>query len=127
MSNLERALRRKNDRRTKNAAHMLVADTAEALAFAAYEVLMKDDFFYGEWKALNPDLSGEALQKEWVRTRIGWFLEEARATLGKCLASESLDAGQKEQIFEALTLDATLLSNEAVANPTKAVGQVWKN
>ena len=88
--------------------HVMVRETARAIAAAAYELAMKDDRFYRLWKAANPDLEGEALQRKYVQVMWGDFIDEARHTLASMLQQNSCSEHLKMQIADALIKDNML-------------------
>lgn len=97
-------------KRVPNGAHchFLIAETAKKMAQVGYEVLMEQNHFYSNWKALNPELTGVSLETKWVAKHWGWFVEQARATLAESL-TQPIDLVLKKQIYEALILDAQLI------------------
>lgn len=89
-------------------AHYLVKETAEAMARELYDTVMQNDFWYAYWKRQNPGLEGKALEDRFVQRNLARLLPQARATLAKMLA-EPGDSVLKEQIYDALLKDATLV------------------
>lgn len=81
----------------KTHCHWLIAKNAREFAAAFYEQNAIDNAFY---KA-HPE------QKEFVSMHWGKFVESARTILAKMLAGNYPES-MKEQIFEALELDAPL-------------------
>ena len=87
--------------------HRMVAETAKEFARELYGTVMENNFVYAQWRKDHPDLSDKALEDEFVRVNWGKCIEGARATLALMLRGP-LDSPLKEQISEALILDATL-------------------
>ena len=85
-------------------AHELVAKTAEGLAFAVYEELMKDNVWWAAWQAAHPGLEGEDLQRAFVRRTAPGMTRQARATLAKMLSDPQYEP-LHASISEALILD----------------------
>jgi len=83
-------------------AHFQVADTAKALAAAAFEELAKDNARWAELK-----LEGIS-QEDFVQRCWGAFLPQARATLAQML-TRPINEILKEQIADALIKDNTLI------------------
>jgi hypothetical protein len=90
----------------------MVRDTAEAMAHELYDHMMHDNKWFKAWKRQNPGLGAKALEERFVARNLSTLLPQARATLAGMLAS-SLDPDMKEKIYEALTLDATLIRGRA--------------
>lgn len=94
--------------RPSSHAHWMVRDTAVAMAHELYDTMMSDDKWYRMWKFQNPGLTAKALEQAFVDKNLGILLPQARATLAKMLRT-STDTKTQEAIYEALTLDATLV------------------
>lgn len=89
--------------------HFYVAETAKSAALEHYEILMGAmNELYAEWKRQHPGMSAKALQAAYVKRHWGKYVELARATLARILATSS-DERLKETIYEALLLDNTLI------------------
>lgn len=88
--------------------HKLVAKIAREAAGEHYELLMQVNPLFDSWKAQNPGLGPKALEARFVATKWGLYVEFARATLAHMLTRPDIDEGLKEDIMEALVLDATL-------------------
>ena len=101
---MSRDIARKLTKRQKVLAHELVAQTAEDMALAVYEELMKDNVWYSSCKAAHPSLSGEALQRAFARQTAPAMIRQARATLASMLGKPQYEH-LHEQISEALILD----------------------
>lgn len=88
--------------------HKLVAETAKGLANDLYEDLMGHNELYSKWKATHPSLNADGLRRAFVARNWNRLVEPARTTLALMLRGE-IDNAAKEQIYEALVLDATLI------------------
>lgn len=93
-------------------AHWLVRDTALAMAHELYDTMMQDDTWYDLWKKRNPGKNAKALEKAFVDKNLSLLLPQARATLAAMLRS-TMDPNLEAEIYEALTLDATLIRGRA--------------
>lgn len=102
-------------------AHPLIAETAHEMAHALYETLMSDNWWYDRWKEQNPGLSSVQLETLFVRRNVEKLLPQARATLAQMLAT-GISEDLKEQIYEALVMDKTLVAKRA--NPSEVIGRV---
>ncbi len=85
-------------------AHKLVAETAEGLASAAYGVFMVQTPLYDAWKKRHPKLSGEALERAFVKAFAPSYILPARDTLAGMLGNPAY-SHLHEEISEALILD----------------------
>lgn len=85
-------------KRDKRMVHKLIRKTAKEMAGCFYEFAAHDNVFYRYY----PNV-GFFINREWPR-----FILIAKQTLVDCLKSGSLTERDKEDIVEALTLDATL-------------------
>lgn len=90
-------------------AHHLVHETAVAMAHELYDTMMRDDHWFKYWKKENPGLGRAALEEAFVERNISKLLPQARASLARLLTSGGIDELQKEEIYDALLLDATLV------------------
>lgn len=88
-------------------AHFLVAETAEKIAHAQFEQVMKDNKIFNRWKRLCPDLTTEELEKRWVKMAVPGLLEQARHTLADLLSTNLAD-DLKATISDALIKDNSL-------------------
>jgi hypothetical protein len=77
------------------------------MAHNVYDELMKRNDWYAAHKRVHPNLSSKALEKIWVKKNQHKFIAAARHTLAGMLALP-YDSDLKDQIHEALVLDATL-------------------
>ena len=88
--------------------HKMLRKVAQELAGQLYEMLMSDNVLFEEWKKGNPGLSMKALEVRFIAKFWGKCLGEARATLALLLRDQTLPDQVKEDIMEALVLDASL-------------------
>lgn len=100
-------------------AHKLVAETAQGMAREVWDKIMttRGDIF-ARWKAQpdNEGLSTKELEDKFCAKLWPTLLDEARTTLGAMLSNPSIDPLQKEQIYESLCLDSTLLRGRVRAH-----------
>lgn len=101
-------------------AHKLVMSVAVNAAYELYEELMRNNMLYDAWKKQNPGKSEKGLALAFVRKNTPRCLGIARATLARMLADPTISEDWKEQIMEALELDATLMLGRK--NPAEIVG-----
>lgn len=94
--------------RPSSHAHRLVHETAVAMAHELYDTMMQDNAWYRIWKQSNPGLDKKALELRFVEKNLSRLLPQARATLAGMLRTTQ-DENMKEEIYEALVLDATLI------------------
>lgn len=92
-------------------AHKLVAETAEAMAHELYDTMMQDNQWYKLWRKSHPGMGKVALEELFVRKNFGKMIPQARATLTQMMQSYAAKGDQEmaDKIYEALTLDATLI------------------
>jgi hypothetical protein len=93
-------------------AHWLVRNTAVEMAHELYDTMMQDNEWYRTWKKQNPSLDREELETRFVERNLPRLLPQARATLAGMLTT-STDERLKEEIYQALILDATLVKGRA--------------
>src|SRR5215469_6538263 len=89
--------------------HKLVAKVAREIAGNLYETLMASDQLWTEWQRQNPEASRKELERRFIGRNWGRCIEAARTCLALSLRSPNLDEHAKEEISEALILDATLM------------------
>jgi len=104
-------------------AHKLVYQTAVGIAHELYDNLMSVPAFYAEWKRLNPEATAKQLETRFVKRHVGKCLPQARATLTLMLRGPH-DSALKEQIHEALCLDAALVRGRGPSTPIQENGIV---
>lgn len=113
-----RAARRATSNPGLSHCHKKLKEVAIALAGATYEMLMSaDNDSYWQWKKSHPLMNAKQLEREFIRVNWSKHVVPARTTLA-LLLREPLDEKIKEEIVEALTLDATLLRGR---RPTAAM------
>lgn len=105
--------------------HKKIKEVAIGLAGATYEMLMSsDNESYRQWKKSHPLMNAKQLEREFVRVSWSKHIIAARTTLA-LLLREPLDDAIKEEIVEALTLDATLLRGRRPKGSAQAqVGEI---
>jgi hypothetical protein len=101
--------------------HEMIAETAKALAHEVYDALMQDQVSWKAWRGQNPGLGRKALEARFVAKYWGQSIPAARATLAAMLTG-SLPDHLKDQIKDALILDATLISQRR--DPVQAVAAI---
>jgi hypothetical protein len=95
--------------RPTGTAHKLVMETAQSMAAEIFDELMKRDEWWKMWKErYGDDKSQEALQRIFIRQASPKLLAGARAVLANLLTT-TVDPTLKDQIEDALLLDATLV------------------
>lgn len=88
--------------------HKLVHSTAVSMAHELYDVMMLDNIWYGLWKRQNPGIGAVGLADRFVARNLSRLVPQARATLAGMLRTTT-DECLKEEIYEALLLDNTLI------------------
>lgn len=88
--------------------HWRVKETAVAMAHELYDHLMMSNVFYTAWKIRNPGMDAKQLEEEFVAKNLARLLPQARATLTQMLTT-CQDDDLREEIYNALLLDATLV------------------
>ena len=83
-------------------AHKMIADLAVQMAHETYEQCASH---YNNWYKVNP--SRTAFVKRCAPT----LVEEARRVLAQLLDSDKLPREEKDKIFEALLMDASIPGN----------------
>lgn len=78
------------------------------MAHELYDTMMSDNQWYEIWKRKNPGKNAKALEKAFVDKNMGILLPQARSVLAGMLRN-SMDPKLEAEIYEALTLDATLI------------------
>lgn len=84
---------------SKHHAHWLVAKTAKEMAQEVYEANCSAS---NEFYRRHPD------RKAWVEAVYGSLLDQARRALAALLGTSQISEKEKEQVHEALVLDASL-------------------
>ena len=88
-------------------AHEAVFAQAQELTLSAYEALMAENEIWEAWRQSHPGMSRRGLERAFLAKFTFRFVAAARAMMAARLVS-AIDEGEKEAIYEALTLDATL-------------------
>ena len=109
------------DKRNAAACHKMVREVALALCHETYDTFMQNDQLYHGWQAQNPGLTKDEFEKVWVNKNWPDYIPAARATMAQML-SRPLDEDLKEQISEALILDASLIKGRR--NAPEIVGRM---
>lgn len=86
------------------ACHKLIYATAVEMAGALYDEMMKDNFWWEQWKGKCQGLSRAGMQRKFIKQNLPAMIPQARATLAGML-SRPIDIGMKDEIMEALVLD----------------------
>lgn len=95
--------------RPSSHVHWMVRDTAVAMAHELYDTMMLDNSWYKHWKDTHsPHYTAKRLEEAFVNKNLAQLIPQARAVLAKMLRDSS-DPKVQESIYEALTLDATLI------------------
>lgn len=94
--------------RPSSHAHTRVRDTAVEMANELYDTMAGNNLWYAEWKKLHHGASGPALRRRFVAKNAPKLLKQARATIAH-LITVTTDDKLKEECYEALLLDATLM------------------
>lgn len=94
--------------RPSSHAHYRVYETAVEMGHQLYDHMMMDNQWYAQWRAANPELKGQALEARFVAKNLRLLLPQARAAMAALLRTTN-DEVMKEEIYEALCLDATLV------------------
>lgn len=89
-------------------AHWRVAQTAKTIAGEMYEVTMRDNLVFDNWKKQHPGYNPAQLERAFIAKYWGVFIPPARATLARLL-THHIDKHLKDEIEEALILDAQLM------------------
>jgi hypothetical protein len=102
--------------------HKVVAKVAREAAGELYERLMGEQQFYDPWREQNPGLSPKQLESRFIEKNWGKCIDFARATLACMLGRPDVPEALKEDIMEALVLDASLIRGRQ--NPMNVIGTV---
>jgi hypothetical protein len=89
--------------------HPLLRATAIEMAGELYDLMMKNNEQWSEWKNMHPEFGGNLAQLEIRFLELKWpeLIEDARATLAGMLAT-NISEDLKQQIFDALVKDQGL-------------------
>lgn len=98
--------------RKSGTAHKLVLETATAMAHELYDTMMQDNNWYALWKSWHPEGTGaKDLEESFVKRNTPRLLAGARSVLAQMLRT-SLSPELRDEIHDALLLDATLVAPE---------------
>lgn len=89
-------------------AHRAVYDQAVEITLSLYEELMRVDEVRKQWKAKHPEAKEKVLVRLFVKKYVFQAVPAARAMMAAQLATVK-DEALKAALYEALTLDATLM------------------
>ena len=97
-------------------AHRLVAEVAVEMAHELFEIYASDNTIYRALRA-NGEVSEKAARLVFVERVAPRLLQDARQTLAKMLSQpdDIVPTAQKDEIAEALVLDAPLMASRFVA------------
>jgi hypothetical protein len=95
--------------------HKLVAEVAKEAANELYDVIMKDNLVFSEWKRQNPGATAKTLRQAFVARTWGKCIPLARATLARICATAT-DESLRRSAYDALILDNTLIHGRADPN-----------
>jgi hypothetical protein len=101
-------------------AHRLVAETAVDMAQELFEVYARENEFYRALRAGN-QITEKAARLVFVERVAPKLLQDARQALALCLTQLDVSEGLKEEIAEALILDAPLQASRLVAESQATV------
>ena len=88
--------------------HPLIRATAIEMAGELYDLLMKNNVQFAEWKRMHPDLSSPAeLEIRFIELKWPELIEDARTTLARMLAGNASEE-LKMTIHDALVKDNPL-------------------
>lgn len=94
----------------KSFAHKMVAELQVEMAQTLYEELAKSNQFYKDWPASK--------RNQWVKACAPTLRDHARSTLAEMLGHHDLTPQEKEDIYQALLLDATIPNEDRLHIPT---------
>ena len=92
--------------------HWRVRDIATEMGHVLYDHLMHEDDFYKEWIRQTPGLTAKEREAYFVHRNLSRLIPQARATLTTMMI-ETTDDALREDIYDALLLDATLVRGRA--------------
>ncbi len=87
--------------------HPMIRATAIEMAGELYDLMMKNNQQYTEWKRMHPELSVAQLEIRFLELKWPELIEDARTTLARMLA-QSIAEELKMQIHDALVKDNAL-------------------
>lgn len=106
-----------NDRPSSH-VHKLVRETAIGMCAELYDTMMSDNEWYKEWKRVNPRISDQPKQlfARFLAKNLSKLVPQARAILAQMLTTTT-DPALREEIYNALLLDNTLIRGRASGRP----------
>ena len=107
-------------------AHKLVVKVAREMAHELYDCVMQDNELYKYWKSQCEDLTPKIAESLFVQLMYPKLIEEARATLARCLANPML-THLHEDIYDALTKDYILRAQRMAGQAPRTLLDVNKH
>lgn len=99
--------------------HIMIAKVAQGITREMFDNLMHHNDLYATWRSHFPEGTPTAtLEDEFVKKNWGAQIPAARATLARML-TQPIPDGLKNEITEALILDATLMKGRV--NPARVL------
>ena len=89
-------------------AHWRVRDVAREMGHVLYDHMMQDNMWYEIWTKQTPNLTPKQREEKFVNKNLAKLIPQARATIAQMIRDSS-DENMKEELYKALTLDATLI------------------
>jgi hypothetical protein len=107
-------------------AHRLVAEVAVEMAHELFEIYASDNTIYRALRA-NGEVSEKAARLVFVERVAPRLLQDARQTLAKMLSQpdDIVPTAQKDEIAEALVLDAPLMASRFVAEDQATIPVIF--
>lgn len=87
--------------------HPMIRATAIEMAGELYDLMMKNNQQYAEWKRMHPELNIAQLEIRFLELKWPELIEDARTTLARMLGS-GISEELKMQIHDALVKDNAL-------------------
>lgn len=87
--------------------HPMIRATAIEMAGELYDLMMKNNQQYAEWKRMHPELNIAQLEIRFLELKWPELIEDARTTLARILAGNAPEE-LKMQIHDALVKDNAL-------------------
>lgn len=104
------------------ACHELIRATAIEMAGELYDIMMKNNQQYGEWKRMHPEMNATQLEIRFIELKWPELIEDARSTLASMLSMPTAQP-LKDKIFDVLIKDAPLKAARQAHNAAKASNQ----
>lgn len=102
--------------------HELIRSTAIEMAGELYDIMMKNNTQYNEWKRLHPELNAVQLEIRFIELKWPELIEDARTTLTSMLTMP-VDQKLKDSIFDALLKDNALRHSRMAHNAALAANR----